>query len=47
MFTPVREQISAQLAGIRADGLYKAERVIVTPQRASIRVRGGTEVINF
>jgi glycine C-acetyltransferase len=47
VFTPVREQISAQLAGIRADGLYKAERVIVTPQRASIRVRGGTEVINF
>jgi glycine C-acetyltransferase len=47
VFTPVREEINAQLAGIRADGLYKAERVIVTPQRASIRVRGGAEVINF
>jgi glycine C-acetyltransferase len=32
---------------IRADGFYKTERVIQTPQSAAIRLREGNEVLNF
>jgi glycine C-acetyltransferase len=35
------------LEEIRDAGLYKTERVITTPQGVSIRVQGGTEVLNF
>ena len=35
------------LARIRADGFYKAERVIASPQAAAIRLADGTEVLNF
>ena len=47
MFVNVRDEISAELDKIRADGLFKAERVIVSPQQASIRVQDGTEVLNL
>jgi glycine C-acetyltransferase len=47
MFTQVRDEVRAQLEGIRSEGLFKAERVIVTPQRAAIRVSDGREVLNF
>jgi len=43
----IREQYSAELASIREAGLYKDERIIVTPQGATIRVQGGGEVLNF
>jgi glycine C-acetyltransferase len=43
----VQKEIDTEIASIRADGLFKAERVIVTPQQASIRVEDGTEVINL
>ena len=33
--------------GIRADGFYKAERVIASPQSPSIRLADGKEVLNF
>ncbi|MDE2195793.1 MAG: glycine C-acetyltransferase [Gammaproteobacteria bacterium] len=36
-----------EIAGLHTAGLYKAERVIATPQQAAIRVSGGEEVINF
>ncbi len=35
------------LADIRAEGLYKSERVISTAQSAHIRVAGGREVLNM
>jgi glycine C-acetyltransferase len=47
VFVEVRQEIRAELDGIQADGLFKAERVIVSPQRSNIRVQGGTEVLNF
>ena len=47
MFANVREEISAELDKIRADGLFKAERVIMSPQQASIRVQDGAEVLNL
>jgi len=47
VFANVRGEIGAELDKIRADGLFKAERVIVSPQQASIRVQDGTEVLNL
>jgi len=43
----VREHLQSSLDAIRNAGTYKAERVIVTPQRAAIRVSSGHEVLNF
>ncbi len=47
MFANARTQLQAELDQIRSDGLYKDERVIVSPQGASIRVRDGAEVLNL
>src|SRR3974390_1989094 len=41
------EHLETQLAGIRAAGTYKRERVIVTPQGATIRVADGKPVLNL
>ncbi|MGH3187952.1 MAG: glycine C-acetyltransferase [Streptosporangiaceae bacterium] len=46
MFVESQQQIRAELDQIRADGLYKAERVIQSPQGSSIRVQDN-EVLNF
>jgi glycine C-acetyltransferase len=47
VFASVQRQISGELDEIRSAGLFKAERVIVTPQASSIRVADGAEVLNF
>jgi len=47
MYGAMRDELKAKLAQIRADGLYKNERVITTPQGALISVKDGKEVINF
>jgi glycine C-acetyltransferase len=47
MFTSVQPQISEELGKIRADGLFKSERVLNTPQRANIAVTDGTQVLNL
>jgi glycine C-acetyltransferase len=47
VFGHVQQQISGELDEIRSAGLFKAERVIVTPQAASIKVTGGAQVLNF
>lgn len=47
MYGAMREGLRAGLDEIRAAGLYKAERVIGTPQRAAVRVGTGDEVLNF
>src|SRR5947207_1590613 len=39
--------VGETLNRIRADGFYKSERVIQSPQSAAIRLREGNEVINF
>jgi glycine C-acetyltransferase len=44
--TQARARIEAALDQIRADGVFKHERVIESPQGARIRV-GGREVVNF
>ena len=47
MFGSMKEQVTAALDEIRLAGLYKQERLIVTPQNARIAVAGGDEVLNF
>ena len=39
--------ISGRLDGLRAEGLYKTERVITSPQSGQVSLRGGAEVINL
>jgi glycine C-acetyltransferase len=47
MFTSVQPQITEELGKIRADGLFKTERVLAGPQRANIVVADGTQVLNM
>jgi len=42
-----RNRLAAELDSIREAGLYKTERVIATPQSASIKTSDGREVLNF
>jgi glycine C-acetyltransferase len=41
------DHLRAELANLREQGLYKTERVITSPQDATIRVQDGREVLNF
>jgi len=47
VFATVQQEIDDELNEIRSAGLFKAERVIVSPQGSSIRVADGTEVLNL
>src|SRR6266849_5573239 len=47
MFSSVAPQIAEELGQIREQGLFKNERVITSPQRASIVVAGGEQVLNL
>ena len=47
MYGKLQEHLQAELAGIQDAGLYKRERIIITPQGAAIRTADGKEVLNF
>jgi glycine C-acetyltransferase len=47
MRTSYLDHLRATLDQIRADGFYKSERVIATPQSADIRLADGSDVLNF
>jgi len=47
MFGTMKSHISRELQHINDDGLYKGERIITSPQNASITVQGGGKVINL
>lgn len=47
MYKTLQPALQKELAAIKEAGLYKTERVIVTPQGADITVQNGEEVINF
>ena len=47
MYGKLKTQLEAELQHIKDSGLYKEERIIVTPQDADISVSTGKEVINF
>jgi glycine C-acetyltransferase len=47
MYSKLQPVLQKELQSIREAGLYKKERIIVTPQGADIRTSEGKEVINF
>src|SRR5215469_12717801 len=47
MFSTVAPQITEELGEIRDLGLFKTERIIISPQRASIAVADGERVLNL
>jgi len=47
MYQEFKKQLESELTAIDDAGLYKKERVIVSPQGAVIRIAGGKEVLNF
>jgi glycine C-acetyltransferase len=47
MSTAFIAQLQTELDGLRAAGLYKSERVITTPQGATVKTTDGRDVINL
>ncbi|MHC4777204.1 MAG: glycine C-acetyltransferase [Planctomycetota bacterium] len=47
MYGNMKEALQQELQSLRDQGLYKEERIIMTPQGADIKVKDGSEVINF
>jgi glycine C-acetyltransferase len=46
MYT-LKEKLSTELESIKENGLYKTERIIVSPQDAEIKLDSGKTVLNF
>ncbi|MBL7799482.1 MAG: glycine C-acetyltransferase [Chitinophagales bacterium] len=46
MYT-IKEKLSTELENIKENGLYKSERIIVSPQDAEIKLDSGKTVLNF
>ncbi len=47
MYGKIKEHLQNELKAIEEAGLYKDERIIVTPQKVEIKVQSGQEVLNF
>ncbi len=47
MYGKIKEHLQKELADIKEAGLFKEERIIVTPQSADIKVDTGEDVLNF
>lgn len=47
MYKTLKPVLEKELGEIEKAGLYKRERVIISPQDADITIQGGQEVINF
>lgn len=47
MFEGMKKHLQGELKAIEEAGLYKKERIIITPQKAEIKVGQGQEVLNF
>jgi len=47
MFGTMKSHISRELEQIRQAGLYKAERIITSPQQPTITIAGGQKVLNL
>jgi glycine C-acetyltransferase len=47
MYGKIKDDLTKEIQSIHDAGLYKAERIIMTPQGAEIEVKGGKEVLNF
>lgn len=47
MYKNFQSYLTNELQSIKDAGLYKNERIIITPQKAEIKVSSGKEVLNF
>ncbi len=47
MYGKFQAYLQDELASIREQGLFKNERILVSPQRVEIKVQSGQEVLNF
>lgn len=47
MYGKIKDNLQTELKQIEADGLFKKERIITSPQDAVIKLDSGKEVINF
>jgi len=47
MYKKLKPVLEKELASIQEAGLFKRERIIISPQGADIKIAGGKEVINF
>jgi glycine C-acetyltransferase len=47
MYTNFQEYLNTQIKEIKEAGLYKGERIIVSPQGAEIKLNTGQKVLNF
>lgn len=47
MYGKIKNDLTKEIQSIHDAGLYKSERIIMTPQGATIEVKGSKEVLNF
>lgn len=47
MYASIKNELQQELNVLKEAGLYKSERIIVSPQSAEITVQNGREVLNF
>ncbi|MCI1780145.1 MAG: glycine C-acetyltransferase [Bacteroidales bacterium] len=47
MYNDFQSYLNKELTSIREAGLYKDERIIISPQKAEIKVKPGKDVLNF
>jgi glycine C-acetyltransferase len=47
MYGKMKDHLATELKNIEEAGLFKAERIITSPQNADIRLNNGQEVLNF
>ncbi|MBC8769292.1 glycine C-acetyltransferase [Arenibacter sp. BSSL-BM3] len=47
MYSKIKNDLQKELDAIKAEGLYKEERIITTPQGAEIKTTNTKEVLNF
>lgn len=47
MYGSIQQELQEELANLKEAGLYKSERIIVSPQSAVIAIKDGREVLNF
>jgi len=47
MYGKIKNHLAKEISDIREAGLYKAERIIVSPQAAEIQLESGQKVLNF
>ena len=47
MYTKFQDHLNKELAGIKVAGLFKNERILISPQGAEITISSGARVLNF